>query len=86
MAGGALMSLAAENLLCPIPTSTGDQPARRLTASPVSCPALIVHVRDDEIIPFKQGRMLFEPAGEPKRFLELHRGHNDGFHGLTPMP
>jgi hypothetical protein len=40
---------------------------------------LIVHSRDDEIIPFEQGRKLFELAGEPKHFLELRGGHNDGF-------
>ncbi len=44
-----------------------------------SCPVLIVHSRDDEIIPFKQGRQLFELASEPKHFLELLGGHNDGF-------
>jgi fermentation-respiration switch protein FrsA (DUF1100 family) len=44
-----------------------------------SCPVLIVHSRDDEIIPFEQGRKLFELAGEPKHFLELRGGHNDGF-------
>ena len=44
-----------------------------------SCPVLIVHGRDDEIIPFEQGRKLFELAGEPKHFLELRGGHNDGF-------
>ena len=45
----------------------------------VSLPVLIVHSRDDEIIPFDQGRSLFERAREPKQFLELKGGHNDGF-------
>jgi fermentation-respiration switch protein FrsA (DUF1100 family) len=45
----------------------------------VSAPVLIVHSRDDEIIPFDQGRSLFEGAREPKQFLELKGGHNDGF-------
>jgi len=44
-----------------------------------SCPVLIVHSRDDEIIPFKQGQQLFKLASEPKHFLELLGGHNDGF-------
>ena len=35
--------------------------------------------RDDEIIPFDQGLRLFEVASEPKQFLELRGGHNDGF-------
>jgi fermentation-respiration switch protein FrsA (DUF1100 family) len=42
-------------------------------------PLLIVHSRDDEIIPFEHGRRLFEAAAEPKEFLEIRHGHNDGF-------
>ena len=45
----------------------------------VKCPVLIVHSRDDEIIPFSQGHRLFETANEPKEFLEIKGGHNDGF-------
>ena len=45
----------------------------------VSCPVLVVHSRDDEIIPFRHGRALYAAANEPKQFLELHGGHNDGF-------
>lgn len=44
-----------------------------------SLPVLIVHSRDDEIIPFEQGKMLFEQARMPKQFLSLRGGHNDGF-------
>lgn len=44
-----------------------------------SVPALIIHSRDDEIIPFAQGRSLFTHAHQPKDFLELRGGHNDGF-------
>ena len=47
--------------------------------SQVSSPVLIVHSRDDEMIPFAQGRRLFEAAGEPKRFLEIRGSHNEGF-------
>ena len=45
----------------------------------LSLPVLIVHSRNDEIIPFDQGKLLFERAREPKQFLELRGGHNDGF-------
>ena len=63
-------------------------PARRLARigfptgeflKSVSCPVLVVHSRDDEIIPFAHGLRLFGMAREPKRFLELWGGHNDGF-------
>lgn len=42
-------------------------------------PVLIVHSRDDEIIPFGMGRALFAAAPEPKRFLEISGDHNGGF-------
>ena len=45
----------------------------------VLCPLLIVHSRDDEIIPFAHARRLFGVANEPKQLLELRGGHNDGF-------
>ena len=45
----------------------------------VSCPVLVVHNRDDEVMPFSQGWRLFEMAKEPKRFLEITDSHNDGF-------
>ncbi|MGB5178343.1 MAG: alpha/beta hydrolase [Gammaproteobacteria bacterium] len=46
----------------------------------ISSPLLMMHSRDDEIIPFSQGEELFAHANEPKRFLELNGGHNDGHH------
>jgi fermentation-respiration switch protein FrsA (DUF1100 family) len=46
----------------------------------ISAPVLVIHSREDEIIPYSQGEQLFTRANEPKRFLQLHGGHNDGFH------
>ena len=43
----------------------------------VDCPVLVVHSRDDEIIPFSHGRAIFEAASEPKQFIELRGGHNE---------
>ena len=45
----------------------------------VSSPVLVIHSRDDELIPFAHGRELFAAAKAPKQFLELRGGHNDGF-------
>jgi fermentation-respiration switch protein FrsA (DUF1100 family) len=42
-------------------------------------PLLIAHSPRDELIPYAHGRRLFEGAREPKEFLELAGGHNDGF-------
>lgn len=43
------------------------------------CPVLVMHSRDDELVPFEFGRRLFGAAREPKRFVEITGGHNDGF-------
>jgi len=43
------------------------------------CPVLVVHSRDDDIIPFSHGRQLFDAASEPKEFLEIRGSHNEGF-------
>lgn len=45
----------------------------------VTAPVLIVHSPQDEIIRFEHGRALFASANEPKRFLEIRGGHNEGF-------
>lgn len=50
--------------------------ARRRLAD-VRCPVLIVHSRDDEIVPVRHGRRLLDAANEPKEFVELTGGHNE---------
>jgi fermentation-respiration switch protein FrsA (DUF1100 family) len=63
-------------------------PARLLTrlkypaldyAGRLRSPVLVVHSRDDEIIPFAMGRALYDAAPAPKSFLELRGDHNAGF-------
>ncbi len=44
-----------------------------------NCPVLIMHGTEDEIIPYAHGERLYALAAEPKRFLSLQGGHNDGF-------
>lgn len=51
----------------------------------VSCPVLIAHSPDDEIIPYEHGQRLFLVAAEPKQFLQLEGGHNIGFVFMQPM-
>jgi fermentation-respiration switch protein FrsA (DUF1100 family) len=43
----------------------------------VQAPVLVVHSRDDDIVPYSHGRALFAAANEPKQFLEIRGGHND---------
>ena len=45
----------------------------------VGSPVLVIHSRDDEIIPFRHGEALYDAAGEPKRFLEMRGSHNEAF-------
>jgi len=45
----------------------------------ISCPVLVAHSKNDEIIPYDEGREIFDAAPEPKTFLEMQGGHNDGF-------
>ena len=45
----------------------------------VNCPVLIVHSREDEMMPFIHGQRLFEKAKEPKSLLEISGSHNEGF-------
>ncbi len=44
----------------------------------VSCPVLVIHGRDDEIISFRHGERLYERARQPKmQFWVDKAGHND---------
>lgn len=45
----------------------------------VSCPKMIIHSRNDEIVPFRLGEKLFKASPEPKTFLAVYGGHNSSF-------
>lgn len=45
----------------------------------VSAPVLVAHSPMDELIPFHHGQALYAKAREPKRFVELAGGHNEGY-------
>ena len=53
------------------------QHATKVNVTKASCPVLVVHSRNDEIIPFHHGEAIFNAANEPKTFLALRGGHND---------
>ena len=48
------------------------------------CPLLMLHSREDEIIPYASGRRAFERARSPKIFVELQGDHNSGFIASQP--
>ncbi len=43
------------------------------------CPVLVIHSRDDEIIPFHHGEAIYDAAPEPRALLALRGTHNDAF-------
>ena len=45
----------------------------------VTCPKLIVHSRDDEIVPFSHGERIYARAARPKELLAITGSHQDGF-------
>lgn len=50
----------------------------------ISAPLLVIHSRDDEIIPFAQGEAVYQAAQEPRQLLEIQGGHNTGFRDSEP--
>ncbi len=45
----------------------------------INIPILIAHSPDDRVVPYEHGQRLFEAARQPKTFLEMTGGHNNGF-------
>jgi pimeloyl-ACP methyl ester carboxylesterase len=45
----------------------------------IHCPVLIIHSPDDRTIPFECGRILYETANPPKKFLHIKGDHLYGF-------
>ena len=55
-----------------------DYDTRSAVAS-FAAPVLVIHSRQDEIVPFAHGEAVFAAAQEPRHFLPIQGGHNDGF-------
>lgn len=55
-----------------------DNYDNRLSLKNFKKPILIVHSKEDRIIPFEMGKQLFENANEPKEFFEIDRPHLKG--------
>jgi uncharacterized protein len=51
----------------------------------IAIPVMVIHSPDDQIVPFAHGRTLFAAAREPKRFLKISGGHNNGFLQSEPQ-
>lgn len=51
----------------------------------VQCPVLIIHSRDDEVIPFHHGEALFAAARGSKELVVIRGSHNRGFLDSKPF-
>lgn len=49
----------------------------RAALAALRCPLLILHSREDEIVPYRHGEELLAAAPEPKKLVDLHGSHND---------
>lgn len=47
--------------------------------SGLRCPVLVIHSREDKVVPWDMGQKLHAASPEPKAFVEIHGPHNDGF-------
>lgn len=56
----------------------------RLRIGRVAAPVLVAHSPADEIIPYRHGKAIYEAAREPKVFVELAGGHNEGILFVRP--
>ena len=56
----------------------------RQYVSGLECPLLVAHSRTDEIIPYAEGRLVFDAAPAEKQFLDMRGEHNDGFIASGP--
>ncbi|MFB6230757.1 MAG: alpha/beta hydrolase [Salinibacter sp.] len=63
----------------PVRTLATNQFDNESRVPEIDAPKLFIHSRDDRVVPFELGRRVYEAAAEPKQFLEIEGGHNDGF-------
>ncbi len=45
----------------------------------ITCPLLVLHSAEDEIIPFHLGEKIYHAANQPKYFVTMKGDHNTGF-------
>ncbi len=59
--------------------AVGDIWNSREAAERLTVPTLCIHSPDDGIVPFREGRRLYEAVAGGKAFVEIHGSHNGGF-------
>ena len=72
--------VTAFRLMTRVPLFPFDKFTNLAKLKDVHCPVLVVHGRNDEVVPFWHGERLFQQANEPKRSYWVDgAGHNDLF-------
>lgn len=85
-------AVVLESTFCSIPDVVRDMPFGWILAKGIRhrfptvdrvpliwAPLLIIHSREDTLIPFKHGQAIFDAANEPKTFLQIRGDHDMGF-------
>jgi len=49
------------------------------TAAGLTAPTLSIHSPNDEVVPYSQGRRVYEAVASEKTFLQIRGDHNEGF-------
>lgn len=49
------------------------------------CPIMVIHSPDDELIPFRHARIIFDAIKGEKYFLSIRGSHNEGFVRSLPL-
>jgi hypothetical protein len=47
----------------------------------ITCPKLFIHSKNDPLVPYREGRRLYDASPQPKEFWDIPYGHIDAFYG-----
>ena len=87
--GGLIVDSAftsADRIVTKIPLLPFDKFQNLTKVSRIHCPVLVLHGKEDSVVPLWHGQMLFAEANEPKRALWVEgAGHNDLFDTAGPL-
>lgn len=61
-----------------VPFIDNDYAPAEVVGKLAPMPVLMIHSKDDQVVPFSQGRRLFAAAKEPKQFLAIDGPHAQG--------
>ena len=79
--GGLILEtpfLSAFRTISEIPVLPWDRFRNIEFVDSVKCPSLVIHGRWDEVVPFRQGKKIYNNLPQPKTFLEIKEAsHND---------